>query len=180
MEEKSLEEMMSEISVMNIDETNSNEIKSEVAEMIEESENNFYAQNIVKDMSVLEKEYVRMERNAAIVDAKIIRLKQDNKEVFDALDALEKEKQQALTHKEDYREVITNKLASIGEKKWKGLEVEFSYVDATFKKSFNKKRFEQEQPKLYEQYVDSTPVNAYIKTKLKLLPILPEDIKEEA
>lgn len=154
------------------------ETKPEVQEMIDESENNFYSQNIEKDMDVLEKEYVKMERDAAIIDAKILKLKQEHKEVFDALEALEKEKEQALEHKDDYRSVIADKLANIGEKKWKGMEVEFTYVAATFKTSFNKKRFEQEQPKLYAQYMDSTPVKAYVKAKLSLLPVLPEDLKE--
>jgi len=206
MEEKSLEEMMSDLSdgvitttasttdePMVVDMSNApipevvsvvsqspiqEEQKPEVQEMIDENENNFYSQNIDKAMDVLEKEYVKMERDAAIIDAKIIKLKQEHKEVFDALDALEKEKEEALTHKDDYREVIADKLASIGEKKWKGMEVEFTYVAASFKTSFNKKRFEQEQPKLYAQYMDTTSVKAYVKTKLNLLPILPEDLKE--
>lgn len=206
MEEKSLEEMMSDLSDGVITTTASTtdepfvvdmsnapipevvsvvsqspiqeEQKPEVQEMIDENENNFYSQNIDKAMDVLEKEYVKMERDAAIIDAKIIKLKQEHKEVFDALEALEKEKEEALTHKDDYRTVIADKLASIGEKKWKGMEVEFTYVAASFKTSFNKKRFEQEQPKLYAQYMDTTSVKAYVKTKLNLLPILPEDLKE--
>lgn len=205
MEEKSLEEMMSDLSdgvittasttdePMVVDMSNApipevvsvvsqspiqEEQKPEVQEMIDENENNFYSQNIDKAMDVLEKEYVKMERDAAIIDAKIIKLKQEHKEVFDALEALEKEKEEALTHKDDYRTVIADKLASIGEKKWKGMEVEFTYVAASFKTSFNKKRFEQEQPKLYAQYMDTTSVKAYVKTKLNLLPILPEDLKE--
>lgn len=156
----------------------STDVKPEVQEMIEAEENNFYQQNIGKDMDVLEKEYVKMERDAAIIDAKILKLKQEHKEVFDALAALEKEKEEALVHKDDFRSVITDKLASLGEKKWKGMEVEFTYVAETFKTSFNKKRFEREQPKLYAQYLDSTPVKAYIKTKLSLLPVLPDDIKD--
>lgn len=210
MEEKSLEEMMSELSdgvtttfsssteplVIDmsdkplpdnvqivsqwvVPEETPKTTEQEVQEMIDSSENNFYSQNIGKDMDVLEKEYVKMERDAAIVDAKILKLKQEHKEVFDALDALEKEKENALTHKDDYREVIADKLASLGEKKWKGMEVEFTYVAPTFKTSFNKKRFEQEQPKLYAQYMDTTSVKAYVKTKLNLLPVLPDDIKED-
>lgn len=154
------------------------EVKPEVQEMIDESENNFFLQNKDKDMDVLEKEYVKMERDAAVIDARILKIKQEHKEIFDAIEALEKEKEEVLVHKDDYREVIADKLASLGEKKWKGMEVEFTYVAATFKTSFNKKRFEQEQPKLYAQYLDSTPVKAYVKTKLSLLPVLPDDIKE--
>lgn len=153
-------------------------IKEEVQDMIDSCEESFYNKNIGKDMDVLEKEYVSMERSAAIIDAKILKFKQEHKDVFDALEALEKEKEEALLHKDDYREVIAGKLASIDQKKWKGMEVEFTYVAPSFKSSFNKKRFEQEQPKLYAQYLDSTPVKAYVKTKLNLLPILPDDIKD--
>lgn len=154
-------------------------IKPEVQEMVEENESNFYQQNITKDMDVLEKDYVKMERDAAIIDAKIIKIKEQYKEVFDKIDSLEKEKEKVLEHKDDYREVIASKLASLGEKKWKGMEVEFTYVAASFKTTFNKKRFEQEQPKLYAQYMDTTSVKAYVKTKLNLLPVLSDDIKEE-
>ena len=151
----------------------------EVQEMIEEQHSDFYNQNIEKDMDVLEKEYVNMERKAAIAQAKIIRFKQDHKDIFDKLAELEKEQADALIPKEDYREVIAHKLATLGEKKWKGMEVEFSYFAPSFKNTFNKKKFEAEQPKMYAQYVEKTPVKEYIKTKLSLLPILPEDIKEE-
>ena len=58
------------------------------------------------------------------------------------------------------------------------MEVSFTYVEPSFKTSFNKKRFEQEQPKMYAQYMDTTPVKAYIKTKLSLLPFLHDDTKE--
>lgn len=151
----------------------------EVQEMIEEQHSDFYNQNIEKDMDVLEKEYVNMERKAAIAQAKIIRFKQDHKDIFDKLAELEKEQADALIPKEDYREVIAHKLATLGEKKWKGMEVEFSYFAPSFKNTFNKKKFEAEQPKMYAKYVEKTPVKEYIKTKLSLLPILPEDIKEE-
>ena len=147
--------------------------------MIEEQHSDFYNQNIEKDMDVLEKEYVNMERKAAIAQAKIIRFKQDHKDIFDKLAELEKEQADALIPKEDYREVIAHKLATLGEKKWKGMEVEFSYFAPSFKNTFNKKKFEAEQPKMYAKYVEKTPVKEYIKTKLSLLPILPEDIKEE-
>ena len=154
-------------------------VEQEVQEMVEEQHSDFYNQNIVKDMDVLEKEYVNMERNAAIIEAKIIKFKQDHKDIFDKLAELEKEQQDALLPKEDYREVIAHKLATIGEKKWKGMEVEFSYFAPSFKKTFNKKKFETEQPKMYARYVEDTPVKEYIKTKLSLLPILPDDLKEE-
>lgn len=154
-------------------------VEQEVQEMVEEQHSDFYNQNIVKDMDVLEKEYVNMERNAAIIEAKIIKFKQDHKDIFDKLAELEKEQQDALLPKEDYREVIAHKLATIGEKKWKGMEVEFSYFAPSFKKTFNKKKFETEQPKMYARYVEDTPVKEYIKTKLSLLPILPDDLKGE-
>lgn len=154
-------------------------VEQEVQEMVEEQHSDFYNQNIVKDMDVLEKEYVNMERNAAIAEAKIIKFKQDHKDIFDKLAELEKEQQDALLPKEDYREVIAHKLATIGEKKWKGMEVEFSYFAPSFKKTFNKKKFEAEQPNMYARYVEDTPVKEYIKTKLSLLPILPDDLKEE-
>lgn len=191
--EKSLEELVAELSTAST--TNepmvvdlggvapdkvaavSQSVLPEVQEMINTNEESFYNQNINKDMNVLEKEYVKMERNAAVIDAKILKFKEEHKDIFDALEVLESEKEKALEHKEDYREVIANKLASIGEKKWKGMEVEFTYVAPSFKSVFNKKRFEAEQPKLYEHYLDTTPVNAYVKTKLNLLPVLPEDIK---
>ena len=207
MEEKSLDEMMSELSSGVITTFTSSEeplvidmsnnplpdevsivsqwpvpektVEQEVQEMVEEQHSDFYNQNIVKDMDVLEKEYVSMERKAAIAEAKIIKFKQDHKDIFDQLEALEKERDNALTPKEDYREVIAHKLATIGEKKWKGMEVEFSYFAPSFKKTFNKKKFEAEQPNMYARYVEDTPVKEYIKTKLSLLPILPEDIKEE-
>lgn len=198
MNEKSLEEMMSDLSDVTVSSTgdtftvNMNnelpevvsavsqspiDLKPEVQEMVEENENQFYNQNITKDMDVLEKEYVRMERDAAIIDAKIIKFKESHKDVFDALDMLEREKSKILSHKDDYRTVITDKLASLNEKKWKGMEVEFSYCAPSFKTSFNKARFEKEQPNLYAKYMDQVPVKAYIKTKLKLLPILPEDLE---
>lgn len=154
-------------------------VEQEVQEMVEEQHSDFYNQNIVKDMDVLEKEYVNMERNAAIAEAKIIKFKQDHKDIFDKLAELEKEQQDALLPKEDYREVIAHKLATIGEKKWKGMEVEFSYFAPSFKKTFNKKKFEAEQPNMYARYVEDIPVKEYIKTKLSLLPILPDDLKEE-
>ena len=92
MNEKSLEEMMSDLSDVTVSSTgdtftvNMNnelpevvsavsqspiDLKPEVQEMVEENENQFYNQNITKDMDVLEKEYVRMERDAAIIDAKM-------------------------------------------------------------------------------------------------------------
>lgn len=210
MEEKSLEEMMSELSdgvtttfsssteplVIDmsdkplpdnvqivsqwvVPEETPKTAEQEVQEMVEEQHSDFYNQNIVKDMDVLEKEYVNMERNAAIIEAKIIKFKQDHKDIFDKLAELEKEQQDALLPKEDYREVIAHKLATIGEKKWKGMEVEFSYFAPSFKKTFNKKKFEAEQPNMYARYVEDTPVKEYIKTKLSLLPILPDDLKEE-
>ena len=95
------------------------EVKPEVQEMIEENENNFYAQNIEKDMDVLEKEFVAMERSAAVIDAKIHKIKIDNSEIFDEIEALEKEKEALLEHESDYKEVITSKMASIGTKNWK-------------------------------------------------------------
>ena len=197
MDEKSLEEMMADISVggtveepitvdmstQELPETvqvvSQSPVKEEVQEMIEQQEENFFVINKDKTMDVLEKDYVKMERSAAIVDAKILKLKEKYKEVFDKLDALEKEKEKALEHKDDYRSLIADKMAEIGEKKWKGMEVEFTYVAATFKKKFNEKRFEQELPNLYAKYVEQTPVRAYIKPKLSLLPVLPEDLKEE-
>ena len=209
MEEKSLEEMMADISEgvtvasttdepMVIDMSNQplpaeviinspiylppeNEPKipvDEVQEMVEEQHNDFYNQHIEKDMDVLEKEYVNMERKAAVLDARIIRFKADHKDIFEQLEKYEKEKEAVLEHKEDYREVIAHKLATIGEKKWKGMEIEFTYFPPSFKNVFNKKRFEMEQPNMYAKYVDKQPVKEYIKQKLSLLPILPEDLVE--
>lgn len=175
MSDSPIQEPVQIVSQSQITET---EVKPEVQEMIEENENNFYAQNIEKDMDVLEKEFVAMERSAAVIDAKIYKIKIDNSEIFDEIEALEKEKEALLEHESDYKEVITSKMASIGTKKWKGMEVSFTYVEPSFKTSFNKKRFEQEQPKMYAQYMDTTPVKAYIKTKLSLLPLLPDDTKE--
>lgn len=174
MSDKPLPEQVSVVSQWVVPET-----KPEVQEMVEEQHNDFYNQHIEKDMDILEKEYVNMERKAAVLDARIIRFKNDHKEIFDKLEALEKEKEKALEHKDDYREVIARKLATIGEKKWKGMEVEFTYFPASFKNVFNKKRFEAEQPNIYAKYVDKQPVKEYIKQKLSLLPILPEDLKEE-
>lgn len=155
------------------------DVKQEVADMVEEQHSDFYNQHIEEDMSSLEKQYVNMERSAAIIDAKIIKFKQDNAEIFNKLAELEKQKEDALANKDDYREVIARKLAIIGEKKWKGMEVEFTYYAPSFKESFNKKRFEKEQPNMYAKYLDKTPVKEYIKQKLSLLPILPEDLKED-
>lgn len=207
MEEKSLEELMATLSgqqdstitvastvegpisvdmsyrvldepVQAISQSPLDELKPEVQEMIEEQHSDFFNQNIEKDMDVLEKEYVKMERNAAIAEARIIKFKSDNKAIFDKLEELEKAKEKALEHKDDYREVIARKLATLGEKKWKGMEVEFTYYAPSFKKTFNKAKFEVEQPNMYARYVENTPVKEYVKQKLSLLPILPEDIKD--
>lgn len=110
--EKSLEELVAELSYEEPVQQN-----TEVQDMVDANEESFYNQNINKDMDVLEKEYVKMERNAAVIDAKILKFKEEHKDIFDALEALENEKEKTLEHKEDYREVIANKLASIGEKK---------------------------------------------------------------
>lgn len=176
-----LEDPISTISQSPVEEQKltSEEVKQEVADMVEEQHNDFYNQHIEEDMSSLEKQYVNMERSAAIIDAKIIKLKQDNAEIFNKLAELEKQKEEALANKDDYREVIAHKLAIIGEKKWKGMEVEFTYYAPSFKESFNKKRFEKEQPNMYAKYLDKTPVKEYIKQKLSLLPILPEDLEED-
>ena len=204
MEEQSLEEMMSSLSEANITVTQStgepliidmsdkvidspvsivsqsiiDETKPEVQEMINNDENSFFNQHITKDMDELEKEFVVMQRQAAILDARMIKYKEKYKEVFDGLAKLEAAKAEVLKHEDDYKEVITSKLGSMGESKWKGMEVAFTYVKPSFKTTFNKARFEKEQPKLYAQYMDQTPVKAYIRTKLSLLPLLPEDIKE--
>lgn len=207
MEEKSLEELMATLSgqqdstitvastvegpisvdmsyrvldepVQAISQSPFDELKPEVQEMIEEQHSDFFNQNIEKDMDVLEKEYVKMERNAAIAEARIIKFKSENKAIFDKLEELEKAKEKALEHKDDYREVIARKLATLGEKKWKGMEVEFTYYAPSFKKTFNKAKFEAEQPNMYARYVENTPVKEYVKQKLSLLPILPEDIKD--
>lgn len=176
-----LEDPISAISQSPVEEQKltSEEVKQEVADMVEEQHNDFYNQHIEEDMSSLEKQYVNMERSAAIIDAKIIKLKQDNAEIFNKLAELEKQKEEALANKDDYREVIAHKLAIIGEKKWKGMEVEFTYYAPSFKESFNKKRFEKEQPNMYAKYLDKTPVKEYIKQKLSLFPILPEDLEED-
>lgn len=145
-------------------------MKPEVQEMVEEQYSDFFNQNINKDMNVLEKEFVSMERKAAKIDAKIAMIKEQHSEIFKEIEELEKEKEEILKPKEDYREVIARKMFLIGEKKWKGLEVEFTYCAATFKDKFNSAKFKIEQPNMYAKYVEKTPVKEYIKTKLSLLP----------
>lgn len=196
MEDKSLEEMMADISTgattetpITIDMSNQelpetvqvisqSPIKEEVQKMID-NQDNFFNENKDKPMDVLEKEFVGIERQAAIVDAKILKVKEQYKEVFDRLAALEVEKATALEHEADYKELITRKLEELGEKKWKGMEVSFTYVASTFKRKFNEKRFATAYPNIYNQFVESNPQKAYIRTTLNLLPVLPEDIKEE-
>lgn len=152
------------------------DITKEVEEMKEQE--TFMSKNIDKDMNVLEKEFVSMERKAAIVDAKIDKIKRDNHEIFEKIAELELEKSEILKPKEDYREVIARKLFLMGEKKWSGLEVTFTYVAATFKDKFNMDKFKKEEPNVWAKYVEKNPVKEYIKTKLTLLPIKEEEISD--
>lgn len=183
MENESLESIMANLSSSESIESNTSDtlvpendlshikdedVKQEVKDMIENV--SFFDANIDKDMSVLEKEYVKMERDAADIDEQIAAYKEANKAIFDGLAELEAEKAKALEHKEDYREVICSKMNRLGEKKWTGLEVSFTYVAATSKSKFDAKKFELEQPVLYKKYTVQTPVKAYIKTTLNLLP----------
>ena len=177
-ENMSLEELVSSLSTEVMQLPTEDTTKKEVEEMVEEQHNDFYNQNITKDMDVLEKEYVKMNRNAALIDAYILRFKADHKDIFDQLEKYEKEKEKALEHREDYREVIAHKLAMLGEKKWQGMEVQFTYYPPSFKNVFNKKKFEQEEPNIYAKYVEPQAVKEYVKEKLSLLPIVPEDFKE--
>ena len=152
------------------------DINKEVEEMKEQE--TFMSKNIDKDMNVLEKEFVSMERKAAIVDAKIDKIKRDNHEIFEKIAELELEKSEILKPKEDYREVIARKLFLMGEKKWSGLEVTFTYVAATFKDKFNMDKFKKEEPNVWAKYVEKNPVKEYIKTKLTLLPIKEEEMSD--
>lgn len=152
------------------------DITKEVEEMKEQE--TFMSKNIDKDMNVLEKEFVSMERKAAIVDAKIDKIKRDNHEIFEKIAELELEKSEILKPKEDYREVIARKLFLMGEKKWSGLEVTFTYVAATFKDKFNMDKFKKEEPNVWAKYIEKNPVKEYIKTKLTLLPIKEEEISD--
>lgn len=154
-------------------ESNTNE---EVEEMKEQE--TFMSKNIDKDMNVLEKEFVSMERKAAIIDAKINKIKTDNAEIFEEIAKLELQKADVLKPKEDYREVIARKLFLMGEKKWSGLEVTFTYVAATFKDKFNMDKFKKEEPNVWAKYIEKNPVKEYIKTKLTLLPIKEEEISD--
>ena len=196
MEEKSLEEMMADISSVTTTASTSDEmmvidgstipfqepvqivsqspiestVNEEVQEMIEAE--TFMSKNINKDMPTLEREFVQMEREAAVIDKKIDAIKAKYADVFKEIAELEVEKDKILAPKEDYREVIARKLFLIGEKKWKGMEVEFSYVGPSFKDKFNQTKFKEEQPVMYAKYVEKNPVKEYIKTKLSLLPIV--------
>lgn len=152
------------------------DITKEVEEMKEQE--TFMSKNIDKDMNVLEKEFVSMERKAAIVDAKIDKIKRDNHEIFEKIAELELEKSEILKPKEDYREVIARKLFLMGEKKWSGLEVTFTYVAATFKDKFNMDKFKKEEPNVWAKYIEKNPVKEYIKTKLTLLPIKEEEMSD--
>ena len=152
------------------------DITKEVEEMKEQE--TFMSKNIDKDMNVLEKEFVSMERKAAIVDAKIDKIKRDNHEIFEKIAELELEKSEILKPKEDYREVIARKLFLMGEKKWSGLEVTFTYVAATFKDKFNMDKFKKEEPNVWAKYIEKNPVKEYIKTKLTLLPIKEEEMAD--
>lgn len=148
----------------------------EVEEMKEQE--TFMSKNIDKDLSVLEKEFVSMERKAAIIDAKIDKIKKENSEIFEKIAKLELEKSEVLKPKEDYREVIARKMFLTGEKKWTGLEVTFTYVAATFKDKFNMDKFKTSEPNTWAKYVEKSPVKEYIKSKLTLLPIKEEEITD--
>jgi hypothetical protein len=146
---------------------NKDEVKPEVQEMIDNT--SFMSQNINKGMDVLEKEYVSMERKASSIDDEIDKIKSENEEVFRKIAELELKKEEILKPKDDYRAVIARKLFLIGQKKWKGLEVEFTYVAGSFKDTFNKSKFMSEMPNVYVKYVEKTPVAEYVRTKLNLL-----------
>lgn len=129
-----------------------------------------YDEHIDDSMSVLEKNYSKMLRAASDIDEQIEEFKKANSVIFQTLQDLEKQKEEILAPTDEWKKLILRRLELSGEKKYKGMEVDFSYVAATTKKNFNKGRLEKELPAIYEKYVDKIPQKAYIKTSVHLLP----------
>lgn len=149
----------------------------EVQEMVEAE--SFMSKNIHKDMSVLEKDFVTMHRKAAVVDAKIAKIKSEYREVFEKIAVLEGIKSAALRDEQDLKDTIARKLFLTGQKSWKGMEVAFTYVKASFKDKFNMDKFKECEPNVWAKYVEKSPVKEYIRTKLDLLPIRDDELNDE-
>lgn len=148
-----------------------------VSEMIEMPTDYFYTKHIDMELSELEKEYVSMKRKEQAINKKIAMIKEENAKVFEEIAKLETLKSSITKDEDDFKNVIARKMFLTGEKKWKGMEVSFTYVAASFKDKFNMDRFKTEQPNIWAKYVEKSPVSEYIRTKLELLPVREDELK---
>lgn len=197
--EKSLEELMADISTGSVGNppteveanfqnndkvhavsviTLENNVNEEVNEMVEESKNDFYSIHIEEGLDQLEKEYVTMKRKEQAIDKRIAMIKEENAKVFEEIARLELLKGEVLKDEPKYKEVIARKMFLTGEKKWKGMEVSFTYVAQTFKDKFNMDKFKASEPNTWAKYVEKSPVSEYIRTKLDLLPVREDELKD--
>lgn len=195
--EKSLEELMADISTGSVGNppteveanfqnndnvhavsviTLENKVEEEVKDMVESSKNDFYNIHIDEGLDQLEKEYVAMKRKEQAIDKRIAMIKEENAKVFEEIARLEILKENVLKDEPKFREVIARKLSLSEQKNWKGMEVSFTYVKPYFKDKFNMDKFKMSEPKTYVKYLEKTPVNESVRTKLDLLPVREDEL----
>lgn len=195
--EKSLEELMADISTGSVGNppteveanfqnndnvhavsviTLENKVEEEVKDMVEASKNDFYNIHIDEGLDQLEKEYVAMKRKEQAIDKRIAMIKEENAKVFEEIARLEILKENVLKDEPKFREVIARKLSLSEQKNWKGMEVSFTYVKPYFKDKFNMDKFKMSEPKTYVKYLEKTPVNESVRTKLDLLPVREDEL----
>ena len=124
-----------------------------------------------RPMSTLEIEYVKLMHSADDIDKKIRSIKEAYANVFNEVQKLEFEKAQLMENERPLRDEITRVLGRMpeGQRKWKGLESSFVYKASYTKKAFDQKKFQEEQPVMYNKYVVDKPVSASTTITINLM-----------
>lgn len=177
MEEKSLEEMMSDlmsdetlnqINTVSIDNT----VKEEVQQVVKANQE--AEREASRGINDFEADYVNMMRKADKLQKEIQSIKLANPEIFNKIAELELEIDKVMEPERKLRNEITAYLETLpsDRRKYKGLEFSVSYVNGSKKNKFNEAKLKEAEPIVWAKYVEEITTAASCRIKVDLLPEL--------
>ena len=99
------------------------------------------------------------------IDDEIRAIKENNRSVFEAIEALETRKNEKLTLQENLKVDLTSSMENSGLKKIQNNIYIATFVASTVRENFDKDSFKKKYPVLFESFIKKSDVKAYVKLK---------------
>jgi len=164
--EESLDDLFNAFDISS--ETNSEALELQNNINILDNDKNALNVNVVTPMSLLE-DYTSLELQKEELDVKILELKEQYKEIFKQLEEYQNQITELDNQQAEMRQEITDSIENSGltERDINNEIFKIKYVAATTRQNFDKTKFKTKYPVLFNQFITTSEVKAYIKITKK-------------